>query len=643
MKNGYQHMVIDYYVHKLREMRAKRTAELSSLRGREDALAYQAKVRAAVAKAYAPFPERCPLDAVTTGVLECDGFKIEKVRFCSRPGYWVTGNLYIPNGLTAPAPASLGACGHSLEGKFSNVYQKFALRLVKNGFVVLMYDPVQQGERNQYLGLDYLGQAEGLCAAHNVMGKQLELLGESMPSWRVWDGIRAMDYILTRPEVDKSRIGITGNSGGGTLTEWIWANEDRLAFAAPSCHVTSFMTNLENELPTDAEQCPIGVLGAGLEMVDMMICQAPKPAILLGQKYDFFERRGLQEAYRELKHFYSLLGAAENAELFIGPTTHGYSDHNQREMVRFFRKAAGLSGEPFEYDPQPHTVEELRVYPEGGVLKAGSRPIYKLMQEKADQLEASRKAPVGGEWQKVLTDMLKIPAIPAEPPHFRCLRPQRYEGQVWSRNAIETEGDIRALMRKRLVDTGHAGTLDVEEKVVLYLPNCSSEADSIECDCLKNLKPGGPVYALDVRGLGESLPEEGSGIYHQPYGMDYMMHAFAMMFGESYMGLRVYDILRTMDLLAAEGARSIELAGRGQGAILVAFAAMLRPQVARVTLFDAPASFREWLDAKVCDWPAASMPLGVLKYFDLPDLYAALGDRLTIQSYWNAYMQTPSK
>ena len=478
---------------------------------------------------------------------------------------------------------------------------------------------------------------------HYRLGVLAALLGKSMALFRIWDGIRAMDYILTRPEVDKSRIGITGNSGGGTLTEWIWANEDRLAFAAPSCHVTSFMTNLENELPTDAEQCPIGVLGAGLEMVDMMICQAPKPAILLGQKYDFFERRGLQEAYRELKHFYSLLDAEENAELFIGPTVHGYSDHNQREMVRFFRKAAGMAGEPVEFDPQTHTAEELRVYPEGEVLKAGATPIYKLMQAKADKLEASRKPPVGSEWQRTLAEMLKIPAIPAEPPHFRCLRPQRLEDRVWARYAIETEGDIRAIMRKRLVIPGHGVSLDVEEKVVLYLANCSSEADSMECDCMKNLNPDGPLYALDVRGLGESLPEEGNGIYHQPYGMDYMMHSFAMMFGESYMGRRVYDILRTMDLLAAEGATSIELVGRGQGAILAAFAAMMRPQVAKVTLFDAPASFREWIDAKVCDWPAASFPLGVLKLFDLPDLYAALGDRLSIQSNWNAFMQTPQK
>ncbi|MBR4223163.1 MAG: prolyl oligopeptidase family serine peptidase, partial [Victivallales bacterium] len=250
MNNPYQHSVIDYYVAKLRKKRSRRQFLLSSLTTRDEALAYQELVRKNVQEAFGPYPEKSPLEARVTGTLECEGYRIEKVLFCSRPGYLVSANLYIPDGLTEAAPAVLGACGHSGLGKACEAYQKYAIRLAKNGFVVLIYDPVHQGERDQYVNLDYLGAGAGLCAAHNVMAKQLELVGESMPAWRMWDGIRALDYLLTRPEVDPSRVGITGNSGGGTLTEWIWANEPRLAFAAPSCHVTTFLGNLENELPT---------------------------------------------------------------------------------------------------------------------------------------------------------------------------------------------------------------------------------------------------------------------------------------------------------------------------------------------------------------------------------------------------------
>ena len=642
MKNGYQHVVLDDFVDKLRIMHKERTARLEALKTKEEALAYRDYVRGVVATAFGPFPERVPLDSVVTGKIQCDGYTIEKVRFCSRPNYWVTANLYVPEGLTAPAPASLGASGHSQDGKACDTYQKFALRLVKNGFVVLMYDPIQQGERRQYDGFDYIGQAAGLCSAHNVMGKQLELLGETMPSWRVWDGRVALDYLLTRPEVDPERIGITGNSGGGTLSEWIWANEDRLAFAAPSCHITSFLTNLENELPTDAEQCPFGVIAGGLEMVDMMICQAPKPAIMLGQKYDFFERRGFVQAYRELKNFYALLGAEDKIDCFMGPTAHGYSDHNQRAMVAFFRKAAGMDGEmnDADVDPLVKKEEELYVCDGGNAVKCGSTPIYGLMTQMADRLAAKRVPPKGGEWQAVISKLLQLPDRPAEPPHYRVLRPQYFEKdggyEVWSRYAIETEGGIRAILRKGKPEFPY--TLDVEETLTLYLPHFSSEEDTQDGDVMKALPADSPFYALDVRGLGESMPDEDGG-FHQPYGMDFMFHSFGAMFGQSYIGRRVHDVLRTLDLLASEGCRSVKLAGRGQGAIIAAFAAMLSPIVKTVELHDAPKSFREWIDAKICDWPAANMPFGVLKFFDLPDLYAALGDRLKVVSNWNAIMK----
>ena len=645
MKSGYQHIVLDDFVEKLRAMHKERTARLEALKTKKDALAYRDYVRGVVAKAFGPFPAKVPLDSVVTGKVQCDGYSIEKVRFCSRPNYWITANLYIPDGLTAPAPASLGASGHSQDGKACDTYQKFALRLVKNGFVVLMYDPIQQGERRQYDGIEYRGHTAGLCGAHNVMAKQLELLGENMPRWRVGDGKVALDYLLTRPEVDPNRIGITGNSGGGTLSEWIWANEDRLAFAGPSCHITSFLTNLENELPTDAEQCPFGVLAGGLEMVDMMICQAPKPAIMLGQKYDFFERRGFLQAYRELKRFYSLLGAEDKVECFLGPTGHGYSDHNQRAMVTFFRKAAGMDGEMDDVDVAPLVKKEaeLWVCDGGNAVKGGSTPIYGLMSQMADKFEATRVPPKGSEWQALLAEMLQLPPKPIEPPHYRVLRPQvKKKGdayEMWARYAIETEGNIRAILRERQPNHTFGHSFNVKAEETLYLPNVSSEEEAESFEPLIAMNSGAEVFSLDVRGMGESMPDEENGTFFQPYGMDFMFHSFGAMFDQSYLGRRVFDVLRTLDLLAAEGCQSVKFAGRGQGAIIAAFTAMLSPMVKSVELYDAPRSFREWIDSKICDWPVANVPYGVLKHFDLPDLYAALGDRLTVVSNWNAIMK----
>ncbi|NMA46528.1 MAG: hypothetical protein GX945_08205 [Lentisphaerae bacterium] len=637
MKNGYQHMVIDHYIHKLRAMRAERSRELAALRTREDAIAYQNKLRKAIDAAFGPWPEWTPLDVRISDVKQFDGYRVEKIIFNSRPDFWVTTNLYVPDGLTAPAPGVIGCCGHSKEGKFSETYQSFALRLVHDGFVVLMVDPIHQGERDQYPKLTRLGSGKQLCDAHNVMGRQLELLGDFFGSWRVWDGRRAIDVLAARPEVDPKRLGITGNSGGGTLTEWIWANDERLSMAAPSCHVTSFLTNIENELPTDSEQCPPGIIGAGLEMVDLMIIRAPLPAILLGQRYDFFERRGLEEAYGELKRFYELLGAGDKVELFIGPTTHGYSSHNQQAMLNFFHKHAGMPGAAGEIEPKPVPEAELACCPEANVVKAGSKPIYEIIATTADAWASCRQAPKNtSEWRNTLVNLLKFPELDGVP-HYRVLRPQRVGNEVWQRSAIETEGDILAIMRKRLQHKDRNSTLDVEEEVHLFLPHLSSELDSQDCAFVAELNKGGALYALDVRGLGESMPEDHLSMYRS-YGMDYMMHSTALMFGESMFGRRVFDIIRTLDLLKAEGAKSVHLYGRGQGALLAAFAAMLRDEVVDVTLYNAPTSFLQWIKAGVSDWPAASTPRNVLRYFDLPDLYVALGQRLTMIDPWDERM-----
>ena len=156
--------------------------------------------------------------------------------------------------------------------------------------------------------------------------------------WRAWDGIRALDYLLTRPEVDPRHVGVTGNSGGGTMTTWLCGVEQRWTMAAPSCFVTTFRRNLENELPADTEQCPPQALALGLDHADFLAALAPKPVIILAKEKDYFDVRGLEEAFARLKRLYGLLGAEENMALFIGPTTHGYTQENREAMYRWFNR-----------------------------------------------------------------------------------------------------------------------------------------------------------------------------------------------------------------------------------------------------------------------------------------------------------------
>ncbi len=637
MRNGYGHMVLDEMVSRVRSVRAERSERLAALRTAGDARAYQEALRPAISRAFSPVPARSPLNPRVTGRIERPAYVIEKVCFESRPSCLVTANLYLPRDLDGPAPCVLGTCGHSANGKASDLYQGFAQRLAVSGFVTLIYDPLNQGERDQYALLADREAVVQSTYAHNMMGKQLELLGDSLVMWRTWDGIRALDYLLSRPEADPTRVGLTGNSGGGTLTTWLWAADDRFTMAAPSCFVTTFLANLENELPADAEQYPYGVLGAGMELVDLLISRAPKPVILLGQHLDYFDRRGHQEAFEELQRIYRLLGAPEeDVACFRGPHGHGYFRENQEAMVGFF---AGHAGVPERRLHETEVLDDaaLQVTPTGQVVEAGSVPIYTMISDEAAAQTARRPLLPVADLRATVARLLSLPTHEV-PPHHRNLRPTRIGEVTYARYAIETEGEVRAILRRRMEASQGASSLDVAPTVRLYLPHASAEEDLAGDLHARALQEEGELYALDVRGLGESAPDEEQTFWH-PYGVDYMMHGYYQMLGESYLGRRVLDVLRTLDLLVHLGAREIRLTGRGQGALLALYATLLDERVTHATLVNGPTSYAEWATTPIVGWPAANGVTGALAHYDLPDLVAALSDRVTVTEPWGPRMR----
>jgi len=635
-------MLVDDYVRRLRDARAARRERLARLRTRSAALAYQRHARNAIRRAFGPQPPRTPLNARVVGSLRQRHHTLEKVVFESRPGCLVTAHLYVPHDLRGPAPAVLGTCGHSATGKMEPLYQEFCQRLARAGFVVLIYDPFNQGERDQYWLLPDRQAVASCTHAHNMMGKQLELVGQWFGAWRAWDGIRALDYLLSRPEVDPTRVGITGNSGGGTMTTWLWAYEDRFTMAAPSCFVTTFLANLENELPADCEQYPPGVIGAGLEMADFLLARAPKPVLLLGQRYDYFDRRGLEEAYGDVRAFYALLGAPEDAaQLFVGPRPHGFSVENQEAMVAFFARHAGLARVVRLRRPEHLDEASGRVTPAGNTVAAGATPIYAQVAAIAAELASARPRPAREDLPALAARTLNLP-LRAGTPHYHVLRPYRLEAHTMARYAVETERDIRALVHKRLLDPGTAGVLETEPHACVWLSHAGATAD-LETDPLaRRLLASDALYAVDVRGLGESAQDDGDGGLFHPYGMDYMMHGYGLLLGESYLGRRVHDVLRVLDLLGAKGVRRVTLYGRGQGAVIGLFAGLLHELVDRVVLKNGPLSYAEWTEAPLVAWPAANMLRGALTVFDLPDLMGALGDRLRLVEPWGPDMQPAS-
>lgn len=621
-------MVNDAHIAEVREILAERTRRLQAVRTRTDALAYQRQVRQTIRRAFGPLPVRTPLAARVTSSETLPHCRLEKVVFASRPGYLVSANCWLP--LTpGPHPAVLFDCGHNRGGKAAPKYQACCQRLAAAGFATLIIDPIDQGER-----LQFGERGPVLCDAHNNAGKKLELCGEFFGLWRAWDGMRGLDWLLARPDVDASRVGMTGNSGGGTMTTWMAALEPRLTMSAPGCFVTSLLHNLENELPADSEQYPPGILAAGLDHADFLIAAAPRPCLLLGQHLDFFDRRGLVQAQAELARVHRLLGGRPDAcQLHIDGETHGLSPANQRAVTAFFARHAGL--------PRPRQLAEdaisdlgERTHAAGGsVLAAGSRPIHALIADRAAALRTARR-PVRGATAVagVLRRVLHVPRTTGVP-HHRCLPPQRNLG----RYAVDTDPGIRAFLFEHGIGRQ---SLEVTGQAALLLPHRAAVPELAEAWVAKQAGAL-PLWGMDPRGLGESQPNAADDPrFWGVYAEDYMAHGHELMLGRSLLGRRVHDAGRVIDLLRSEGCRRLTLLGHGQGSLVAVIAGLLAgPVVQRVVLRGAPASWHDLACAPLGGWPAANHPFGILRQLDLPDLYRALGRRLQVVEWWGADMQ----
>lgn len=626
--NRFPRMVQEYYVQQVRDAVQAGTKARAALKTKADAEGYIRDVRKKIQTSFGTFPERTPLNPRITGKLDREKYVIEKVIFESRPGFLVTANLYLPKGAKKPAPAVVGSCGHSLNGKAEPAYESFAQSLAKMGYVVLIYDPIGQGERVQYGHIKGTHLRPGVYE-HLLIGNQQLLVGEFFGSWRAWDGMRALDYLLTRPEVDPAHVGITGNSGGGTMTTWLCGVEPRWTMAAPGCFVTSFRRNMENELPADSEQCPPQCLKFGLDHLDFLAAMAPKPIVILAKEKDFFDARGSEEAYSQLQNLYSLLGAKENIHLFTGPTEHGYTQENREAMYRMFNGVTHISDAQTEPPLNTEKAETLRCVPTGQVADMKSRSAFSFTREKAKALAANAK-PSGDALKKVVASALKIPAYSGVP-DYRILRPTPNRGYPLphaTTYALETEPGVFALVY-RLSEKPHLSRPSKEPgRAVLYVSHHSADAElrkePLLAEMIKN-ESGSTFYTCDVRGIGESQPNTcGVNTFLIPYGNDYFYAVHGTMLDRPYPGQKTLDVLRVLDWLADIGHREIHLVAKGWGAIPATFAALLSDKVNQVTLKNALTSYSDVAQSEVYTWPLSTFVPGALLSFDLPDCYRAL-------------------
>ncbi len=378
------------YEERFAEAFAARKARVDALNTTEEIAAYQQEKYDYFVDALGGFPARTPLNARVVGEGDGGDYRYEKIIYESQPGFFVTAVLFLPKG-EGPFPGVLVPCGHSNNGKAAETYQRASILLAKNGMAALCYDPIGQGERYHFLKDD--GKPEfGTTTHHTLMGVGAILTGTNIAMYRIYDGIRGLDYLESRPDIDPKRLACTGNSGGGTLTSYIMALDPRVTVAAPSCYLTNFDKLLHTIAPQDAEQNIFGQIANGLDHTEYMHLRAPKPTLMCVATHDVFDIEGAWATFREAKQIYTKLGYPERVNLVEANEKHGFSKPLRQAMVQWMRRwLLDIDEALVEPDFPIHSDAEMLCTPDGHVLNLeGARSIFALNQDRSEALAALR-------------------------------------------------------------------------------------------------------------------------------------------------------------------------------------------------------------------------------------------------------------
>jgi dienelactone hydrolase len=635
----------------------ERDKEIAGLKTKEEWVQRQKKVKDILMKIVGPFPEKTPLNAKVTGTVKKEGYRIDKIIYESMPGFYVTACMFIPDGIKGKRPAIIEVHGHGFSAFRNQGTMRQIYNLVRKGFIVFAIDPVGQGERIQYWDDQKKGSMLGASpvSEHSYFGNQMLLSGVSPIRYFTWDGIRGVDYLVTRKEVDPDRIGIFGCSGGGTQTVFISAFDERIKAAVPGCYVTGFRRLLESIGPQDAEQNIFHGIMNGITHADLLELRAPRPLLISSTTRDYFSIQGAVETYQEVKRAYKAFGMEDNAGQIIDDAGHGFA-RNITGIYAFFQKALELPGNSGEESFPGFKPEDLQVTPTGQLSTSlGGETAFSMNKKEAEKLVADIK-----ESRKNVTRHLEMVSVKARelsgyiapPAEIKSVFRGRYQrdGYAVEMYALQGEGNYVVPLLLFVPRQSRVSS------AVIYLNPQGKNKDAARGGKIEQLvKKGFIVAAPDLIGSGEVAADTRD-------GTDYIPNYVAMLIGRSIPGIQAGDINRVVNFLKSlkdpDVSRICGVAFNEMCPSLLHAAAFDR-SISSIALVDAPLSYQSMVlnrfyETRIFTEASSSANAsnevnysnstvaGALSAYDLPDLIGCIAPRRVIIAGPKDHMKLPA-
>lgn len=572
------------------------------------------------------FPEKSELNAKVVGVTQLEGFRVENIIFESVPKRYVTANLYIPNG-NCPFPATLHLCGHGLRGKAP--LSKAASLMALNGIAVLVVDPIGQGERIQFVDENNQSLTRGATTEHTLLNAGANLLGSSLAAYEFWDNHRAIDYLETRNDIDKNRIGVYGSSGGGTQATYMLGLDTRIKVATVCSYFTKREKVLEVYGASDGCQHVPHEGREHLELADFVLMMAPKPVLIMAGKYDFVDYWGTTQAFNDLEHAYNVLEKPKNVKMVSVEAGHGMPKPKREAMATWFKRwFYDDNSQTNETESRQTEIDHLNCTETGQIITSipDNISIPEFHRQQFHKLKNDRTSFLKKDSAEIRTQVLKllgIDMLPKENIEVLTTGSKAYRKFDLHKFQINRNGQMPVPCLVFMPESANP-----KSELILYL-NESGKTDVLNNEALidHNINQNHILVVPDLRGFGETA--DPAHLNDSKYwNREYRNAMASMHIGKPILGQRVVDVMTVLDFIEQHEKlknHNIKLIANGLYGPTAIHAAYLDNRIYRTEIYRSIKSFYNFLETPIQKDVYTNVLYGVLKFYDLQDLMGLSG------------------